>query len=665
MTPDSADREQLPSGLRVFLIMTVLLLATAMASLDSSFMPLAFPDMIDDLDSSTNEIVWVALGYLVAATGPMLLAARVADVFGHARLFQLGTIVYSLAMIACTWAPDVPALIALRLVQGFGMALFLPTTFTIATRIFGMQRRGRALGWLQSANALGFILGPIFAGWLLDAYDWRATFASRIPLAVLIIALALGALGLRRPMAVPGASRRFDMAGAACLTLAMFGILYGCTQLPVDDNHLDPLSWLVFGAGFAFAVVFIRHERRVAEPLIDPGLFRRSPDFTRAAIAFAAMFASLPLTLFVLPIVLINALEMRAWDVGLIMALSALFTTVMSPVAGWASDRFRPEIMSSLGALVRGSGYILLLGIGAASGFGEVLLPLVVIGIGTGLFFSPNNALLLAHAPPERAGMVSGLFGTLRQAGYALGFAVIASLFTVIQTLFELNWTYSSLDRLPGPIANQLAAVFQGGGIWSPELLIFVLRVSALVCTAILGVSLLNSLPRVRMGWRRQLAGASGLALAAGIGTYALAVLVPGGLAVTAAERAVAADTSAAPVAAFGMERRVTGTAVVAASVPAAVTPFGQYCAACHGPTGEGLPGLGVDLRRSAFVRRATDAELAAFLREGRDASSPVSLTGRAMPAFAWLEAALLDKVIAEVRRPQGETTSSAGAGAS
>ena len=114
-------------------------------------------------------------------------------------------------------------------------------------------------------------------------------------------------------------------------------------------------------------------------------------------------------------------------------------------------------------------------------------MPLIVIGIGTGLFFSPNNALLLAHAPPERAGMVSGLFGTLRQAGYALGFALIASLFTVIQTSFELNWAYASLDRLPGRIASQMSDVFDGGGIWSPELLIFILRVAVLVCTAILG----------------------------------------------------------------------------------------------------------------------------------------------------------------------------------
>ena len=636
---------------RVWLIMTALLLATVLASLDSSFMPLAFPDMIEDLDSNTADIVWVALGYLITATGPMLLAARFADAFGHARLFQLGTVIYSLAMIACTWAPDVPVLIALRLIQGIGMALFLPTTFTIATRIYGPERRGRALGLLQAANALGFILGPVFAGWLLDAYDWRATFASRIPVALAVMALAVAALGLREPLALPGASRRFDYQGALYLTLALFGVLFGCTRLPVEDNHLDPVAWLIFTSGFGFFALFMRHERRCPDPLIDLGLFSASPEFTRAAVAFSAMFASLPLTLFVLPIVLINGLEMLAWDVGMIMALSALFTTVMSPVAGWASDRFRPEIMSSAGALVRGVGYLLLLTVTVASGFWSLLWPLVVIGIGTGLFFSPNNALLLAHAPPERAGMVSGLFGTLRQAGYALGFAIIASLFTLIQKLFELNWTYAALERLPVAVADEVTQVFDGGGIWAPEMLILILRVSVLVCTAILGLSLVNSLPRLRMNWRRQWSAAGALAASAVAGTYALAAIVPGGLAVTESERAMPEQVSRAPaaVAAFGWSQRNQGSAPSASAVSDAGV-FATYCAACHGAGGRGVDSLGVDLTESAFVRAADDGALLEFLRAGRGSDDPANRTGRPMPGFDWLPAETLEEVVRAVR---------------
>lgn len=636
---------------RALAVMAVLLLATAMASLDSSFMPLAFADMIDDLDSSTNQIVWVALGYLVAATGPMLLAARVADAFGHARLFQAGTLVYSLAMTACAWAPDVASLIMLRLVQGFGMALFLPTTFTIATRIFGPERRGRALGWLQAANALGFIFGPIFAGWLLDAYDWRATFSSRIPLAVLIIVLAFASLGLRRPMALAGASRRFDLAGALYLTLAMSGILYGCTQLPVDENWRDPWSWLAFAAGLLFTVLFVRHEMRVPEPLIDPGLFARSAEFTRAAIAFAAMFASLPLTLFVLPIVLINALEMRAWDVGMLMALSALCTTLMSPVSGWAADRFRAEVMSSIGALVRGIGYLMLLVVTIDTGMAGLLPALVVIGIGTGLFFSPNSALLMAHAPPERVGMVSGLFGTLRQSGYALGFALIASLFAVIQKNFELGWVHASLLRLGPADASGLAAIFQSGGIWSPELLVFILKVTVLACTAILGLSLLNSLPGLRLPWGRQLGASALLAGMALAGGWLLGGQAPGGVVATGvADAAAQGAGTPPPVAPFGMVSRAAVAVAPAEAPPGAPGAFGQYCAGCHGDRGQGLPGLGVGLARSAFVRQRDVQGLVAFLRVGREAGSPASSTGRAMPAFDWLDGGTLEKLAIELK---------------
>jgi len=630
--------------------MSALLLATLMASLDSSFLPLAFPDMIDDLDSSTSEIVWVALGYLVAATGPMLLAARLADAWGHVRLFQAGTVVYSLAMIACTFAPDVPVLIALRLVQGFGMALFLPTTFAIATRIYGPERRGRALGLLQAANAGGFILGPVFAGFLLDAYDWRATFASRIPFAILTIVLALFALDRRDPMAVPGASRRFDVQGAIYLTLALFGVLFGCNRLPVEDNHLDPWVWLATAAGIVFFWLFLRRERTCAEPLIDLRLFTDSPAFTRACIAFAAMFASLPLTLFVVPIVLINGLELRAWDVGFIMAVSALCTTAISPWAGRASDRWNPEWLAAMGALVRGGGYLLLLLVTVETGAAYLYLPLIVIGIGTGLFFSPNNALLLANAPPERAGMVSGLFGTIRQGGYAFGFALIASLFAATQDYYETNWTRTGFGHLSTTTADQLTHIFQEGGIWSPEMLVFILRVAVIVCLAILSLAFINSLPRLALTARRQLATIGGVAVAAVLGVWLLVLLVPGGVSVRESLAEAAAPPAVAP---FGMAARKP---VPLAPVEAPVAPpgpgglFAQHCAACHGSDGRGLPDLGVDLASSRFVRQSSTTELVAFLRAGRMPGQPGNLTGRPMPAFEWLGADALAGLAVEVK---------------
>lgn len=300
--------------------MSALVLATVLASLDSSFVPIAFPDMIDDLDTSTGVVVWVALGYLIAATGPMLFLARLGDGTGYSWLFRAGVALYGTAMVACAWAADVGTLIGICLVQGLGMAIFLPATFAIATRIYPPEERGRALGVLASANAFGFILGPVFAGWLLDSYDWRALFWSRIPLVALAVLLTV--VTVRARIVDSGERRKthLDLPGAVLLTASFFGILYGLNRLPAEDNHLDPLVWAVFAAGIALLFLFVHHERRHPAPLIDVELFSTNPRFSKASIAFAVMFASFPVYLFVLPLLLIAGLEFPAWDAGLLLA---------------------------------------------------------------------------------------------------------------------------------------------------------------------------------------------------------------------------------------------------------------------------------------------------------------------------------------------------------
>ena len=628
------------TGRRILLIMSSLLLSTVMASLDSSFVPIAVPDMIDDLDSSTAEVVWVALGYLIAASGPMLLAARLADGYGHARFFQIGTTIYATAMIACTFAPDATTLIALRVVQGFGMAMFLPTTFAIATQMYGEKARGKALGLLQMANAFGFVIGPVFAGWLLDAYDWRAIFWSRIPFAILAILLAFFALGFSRPFKIAEKLKTYDYAGAVFLTIALYGILFGCTRLPVEDNHLDPLVWIQFLGGFVFFWLFLRQERRAREPLVDLDLFAKSVPFTKASIAFAALFASFPLYLFVLPIVMINGLEMRAWDAGMALGVVAFATVLVAGPAGRLSDRMGAERLCMLGTALTALGYLSLLFVNTESTVWTMLPGMSLIGLGTGLFFAPNNSLMMGNAPPARAGMVSGLFGTLRQSGYALGFAVTASLFTFVQTFFENEWAYASLRWLPEGPSRELANVWEQGGMWSPETIIFILHLSVILCTGILVISFINSLPRLRMNLRRHTATAAATAGVAAVSMAAYAATAPGYVDVEAAVASLPAELVTEPVAPFGMASRAA--VAVAVKRVAAVDAGGNnlyntQCIACHGPAGSGVEGLGVALVGSEFVATRSTDELVAFFKAGRMPGDPDSVSGRSMPGFAWV----------------------------
>ena len=635
------------SKARIFLIMSSLVLSSVMASLDSSFTPIAIPDMIDKLDSSTSEIVWVALGYLIAASGPMLLAAKMADGLGHARFFQLGTLIYGLAMIACSWAPDANTLITLRFIQGFGMALFLPTTFAIATAMYGPKKRGAALGILQAANAVGFVMGPVFAGWLLDAYDWTAIFWSRIPFAILAILLAFLALGFKKPFRFSEPQKSYDYLGAAFLTFSLYGILYGCNKLPVEDNHLDPFVWIIFISGFILFFLFLKQEKKHKDPLIDLTLFSKSNDFTKASIAFASVFASFPVYLFILPIIMINGLEMKAWDAGLALGLAAVATLLISPIAGNLSDRAGPEKLCMSGALMTGVGYMLLFLVNSDSTVLSVLPAMALIGAGTGLFFSPNNNLMLASAPPERAGMVSGLFGVLRQSGYALGFAVTASLFTAVQNWFDLQWAYSSVNALSEGPANSITEIYHQGSQWSPEMLVFILHIGVLLCSSILIITLVNSIPKLRLTVSRQLS-VSLIAVIISVfsmGSYSLKA--PGMINISNAETVV---SIAKPVAAFGMVSRsydfiepVNASAQESANLNS--QNYMSRCGFCHGANLEGIDGLGVTLIDSTFLKNMDLEETIEFLKVGRMINSEESISGGVMPGFSWLPEEELEEI--------------------
>lgn len=497
MTDTAANTGPDLSATRRKTIISTLLLATVMASLDSSFTPIAFADMIDDLDTSTAVVVWVALGYLIAATGPMLIMARLADRFGRATLFKLGATLYSGAMIACGFAPDIDTLILLRAVQGVGMAMFLPTTFTLATEVYPPNERGKALGLMAAGNAFGFVLGPIFAGWLLDAYDWRALFVARIPLAMITILLAWSVLG---PIGRVLRKRDYyDLPGAIFLTIALFGLLFGFNRLPVEDNHLELWVWVIFVAGLVFFWLFLRHERKCSDPLVDLNLFRDHPIFTKASAAFTFMFVSMPVYLFVLPILLLNGLEMLAWDVGLIMAIIAVVTTLTATPAGRLADRFGAAIPCVFGAISTLIGYGILFLVPLDNPIPMLIAGMIFTGLGVGLFTSPNNALILSDVPPERMGMSSGLIGTFRQTGYAVGFAVIASLFTAVQDYLEEAWTIYAMSPLSIDAAHMSVGFFDAGSVNSPEVLIFIFRMTAIICAAATIPMIVNSIPNIRM----------------------------------------------------------------------------------------------------------------------------------------------------------------------
>ncbi len=615
------------------LVLSALLLATVMASLDSSFVPIAFRNIIDKLDTSTSVVVWVALGYLISATGLMLLSSRFSAWLGSGRVFQLGVFIYSCAMTACAFAPDIETLIALRVIQGAGMALFLPITFSLAAQLYPPSERAKALGIMQAGNAIGFVLGPIFAGWLLDAYDWRALFGTRIPLAVLAVAGSFLVNDDSQSKATKKQS--WDLIGAFLLTLAIFGMLFGMNRLPVEDNHRELLVWIVTFSGFLGLYFFVKHEKSALEPLIDMSLFTESREFKRACIAFTAYFAALPVQLFILPLVLISAMEFSAWDTGMTLAVIAVSTTLISPAAGQLATRFGSERLAIAGVVLTAAGYIALLPIQPDSAFIALMPAMIFLGVGSALFFATNNTLMMSSVPPRALVTAAGLIGVLRQSGYAAGFAMIASLVTAIQDNLEEIWAAASTEHLRNETAVSLAVLFEDGGIWSPEMLMFAMRIGVLIALAILTIVLINSWPRLQLkpGMIGITAGGILSSVLVGVSVIATASGIP--LSFSGAGLVEGKLSTPAP---FGWSSYIIEEHVETSAGGAIL--YDMHCVACHGKNLKGIPELGVNLLNSSYVGQTDVTTLTSFLSAGRMPGQTGNKSGRVMPGFNYLSIA-------------------------
>lgn len=634
-TPAPLPPREVRGGRRA--LMTALLLAVVMGSLDCSIVNIAFRDLTNDLHSSTTVVVWVALGYLLAATAPLMFMARVADVIGHGRSFRIGATLYAAMTVLCGIAPDISSLIAMRSLQGFGMAMFLPSGFFLGAAVCPREQRGRTLGMLAASNAFGFLLGPTLGSWFLDAYGWRSIFLARLPLSIGVVLLALWVV---RPEPLGDrlrSLRQLDLKAPLLLTASFFGILFGVNQLPVAGNYRDPLAWSILIVGLTLFALFLRGQGRSHQPLIDLSRYRQSPGFAKASLACTVMFASFPAYLFVLPIVLLAGLGMRAWDAGLILGSVALITALVGHYAARWSDRPGPELLCTVGSILVFAGYLAMLLIRFEATPFQRMVPMVLIGVGAGLFISPNNSLLMQRVQPHREGTASGLTGTMRQGGYALGLAVMASLMTVVQDRLEYTWEGRAGMATSPTEALRLQQLFERGGAWSADVLTLVLHVGALLAAAMVLVTVVYSIRGVSFRLRNH-----GLILAASAAFAGLAIpalLERSGIVGTSAAPDVPAAAALPPVAPFGMASRPR---IKLPPRPGALGKTGAevfegMCAACHGKDGRGLPpplGFKIDLTTSGFIAETPDRALAEYIREGRRVDDLRNTTGLPMPGM-------------------------------
>lgn len=403
-------------------------IGTFMGTLDASIVNISFLRLTRVFDTEPSVVLWVSVAYMLVSVGLMLPLGKMGDVLGRKKVYILGLTIFTLGMALCSISQTIVQLILSRIVQAVGSSMTVSISNAIVTSSFPNHERGKAMGIMAGVVSSGLLSGPVLGGIILDAFDWRAIFYLRVPIGLIGIVMALKILHEHRNENI---NPKFDFAGAATL----FGSL-SCLLLffnlggNLGYTLLLPVI-LAFSSCILF-ILFIVIERRALQPVVDLDLFRNRT-FTAANISLCIMFVAVSANMFLMPFFLIDALGHSASKAGLIFATSSITSLVVGPVSGWFSDRVGSRALCTAGISLMCLSLFLCSRLNAEASEFDVIIRLVVLGVGSGMFQSPNTSSIMGSVPGDRLGTGSAMIAAVRQIGMSSGIAITGTLFTVRQ----------------------------------------------------------------------------------------------------------------------------------------------------------------------------------------------------------------------------------------
>lgn len=398
--------------------------ATFMLLLDITVVNTALPAIQEDLKSSFTDLQWVVDAYALALAALVLTAGSLADRLGRRRVFTIGLGIFTVASGLCALAPDATFLNIARALQGLGGAgMWAVGLALIAQEFPSGKERGTALGLYGATIGAAVAVGPLVGGALTDTLGWEAVFYLNVPVGVAAMTMTLAKVAESRDPNATG----IDWGGLVTFSVSLFTLVLALLRGNVEGWG----STLIVGLLVASAVLmaaFVAIERRVAQPMLQLGLFKiRS--FTGAQIAAFAVSGSQFALFLYITLYLQNILGLSPFDAGIRYLPITVMSFVVAPIAGALLAKVQARFLLSLGLLLAGLGLVLMSGVSQGSEWTTLLGGFLVGGAGIGLFNPVVADVAISTVPDEQSGMAVGINDTFRQVGVAVGIAAWGALF--------------------------------------------------------------------------------------------------------------------------------------------------------------------------------------------------------------------------------------------
>ncbi len=419
--PASAPAPGLSRQQRLALV--AVLLAVALATLDSTIVNTALPGIAADLRARPAQAIWVVNAYQLAVAGCLLPFAALGDRLGARQVHLGGLVAYMLASLGCALADSLTSLAIARALQGIAAAALMSVNIALIRAIYPPQMLGRGVGLNALVVGVSFAAGPTIASLVLSMAAWPWLFAINLPLALLSLLVAWPAL----PRGYT-AGHALDPL-TALLTALCFASLIGALSAATQRQPLlvvGPLAALALGAG----VLLLRRQAGHPAPMLPVDLLRR-PMFALSICTAVASFCAQGLAFVSLPFFFETVLHRDPVQTGFLMAPWAIVVAAMAPIAGRLSDSQAPGLMGGIGLVILSAGMAAMALLPADASVLRITLGMAVCGLGFGLFQSPNLKAIMSAAPPQRAGGASGMVAMARLNGQALGAALVALCFGI------------------------------------------------------------------------------------------------------------------------------------------------------------------------------------------------------------------------------------------